>query len=59
MRGWQQGEEAAAERGRQPVWEDEEDEALEVNITGQDRLRKLRQSEEEAVLSGVPACLAP
>jgi hypothetical protein len=37
---------------RRPVWEDEEDETVEVNIAGRNRLRKLRQTEEETVLTG-------
>ncbi len=37
---------------RAPVWADEDDEKVEVNIAGQDRLRKLRQTEEDASISG-------
>lgn len=53
----EQGEPAAQQRA---VWEDDEDEAVEVNIAGRNRLRKLRQTEEETLVSGTkpPICLA-
>lgn len=34
------------------VWEDPDDAGLEVAVAGRPRLRKLRHSEEESVLSG-------
>lgn len=37
---------------RRPVWEDPQDEALRVNVAVKNQLRKLRQTEEEAVLTG-------
>ena len=37
------------------MWEDEDDERVEVNIAGRSRLRKLRQAEDEAILRGQPA----
>ncbi len=45
------GQDASTAQKR-PVWEDEEDEAVEVNIAGRNRLRKLRQTEEETVVTG-------
>ena len=39
-------------RARAPVWADEDDEKVEVNIAGRDRLRKLRQTEDDASISG-------
>ena len=42
---------------RAPVWADEDDEKVEVNIAGRDRLRKLRQTEEDASISGSTSCL--
>ena len=38
---------------RRPVWEDPEDEAFEVYIAAINRLRKLRASEAETVLTGI------
>ena len=36
------------------MWADEDDEKVEVNIAGRDRLRKLRQTEDDASISGTP-----
>jgi hypothetical protein len=36
------------------VWEDPDDAAVEVAVAGRPRLRKLRHTEEETVLSGGP-----
>lgn len=41
-----------ANSSRAPVWADEDDEKVEVNIAGRDRLRKLRQAEDDASISG-------
>ena len=38
------------------MWEDEDDEGVEVAIAGRNRLRKLRQTEEETVVSGMKLC---
>ena len=38
---------------RVPVWADEDDEQLQVDIAGRDRLRKLRQAEDDASISGI------
>lgn len=35
-----------------PAWQDEDDEDVRVDITGKDRLRKLRQTPEEKEISG-------
>ena len=35
------------------MWADEDDEKVEVNIAGRDRLRKLRQAEDDALISGL------
>lgn len=46
---------------RVPVWADEDDEQVQVDIAGQDRLRKLRQAEDDASISGIsyaPSCVA-
>ena len=52
--GCQQGGGVApGERRRQPAWVDEDDAEEQINIAGRARLRKLRQTEEEAVLTGV------
>lgn len=48
--GW-----AAAEGGTpslRPAWEDEDDEGVQVDIAGKDRLRKLRKGPEERAVSG-------
>lgn len=47
----QGAQESAAKR--RPVWEDEDDEEVQVNIAGRNRLRKLRQTEEETVVTGI------
>ena len=38
---------------RVPVWADEDDEQVQVDIAGRDRLRKLRQAEDDASISGI------
>jgi len=38
-----------------PVWEDPGDDALEVDIAAINRLRKLRTTDEEAMISGIGA----
>lgn len=43
---------AASARRRAPVWEDPQDARLRVNVAASARLRKLRQTEEEAEISG-------
>ena len=45
-----------ANSSRAPVWADEDDEKVEVNIAGRDRLRKLRQAEDDASISGFLTC---
>lgn len=47
------GKAAGPSDARTPVWEDPEDEALEVNIAAFNRLRKLRASEAETTLTGM------
>lgn len=46
------GKLAGPSQARQPVWEDPEDEAVEVDIAAINRLRKLRASEAETLLTG-------
>ena len=38
------------------MWEDPSDAVMHVNIAGRNRLRKLRQKEDDAVLTGVCLC---
>ena len=40
------------------AWVDPDDEGVRVPIAGRSRLRKLRRTEDEAVLSGIDACSA-
>jgi hypothetical protein len=42
----------AAPAARRPVWEDPDDASQAVNVAGRNRLRKLRRSEDESVLTG-------
>lgn len=42
----------AAAAPKRPVWDDPDDALVEVNVASRNRLRKLRQAEEEVVLSG-------
>lgn len=37
---------------RRPVWEDPDDEDTQINVASQNRLRKLRETEEDIILSG-------
>lgn len=39
--------------GRRPVWDDLDDTAAQVNIAAQPRLRKLRKTERDGVISGI------
>ena len=39
-------------KGRKPVWQDPDDEGVQINVANVSRLRKLRESESEAVLTG-------
>jgi U3 small nucleolar RNA-associated protein 18 len=39
--------------GRKPAWEDTDDFALQVSLVGTNRTKKLRETEEEDVVSGV------
>lgn len=48
------GAEAGTSEPQRPVWEDPDDETLEVDIAAVNRLRKLRASESEVILSGKP-----
>lgn len=51
--GWADAEAGDQEPAlRRPAWEDEDAAELQVNVAAVPRLRKLRQTEEEAVLSG-------
>ena len=43
---------AASTSGRQAVWEDPDDLTAQVNIANQPRLRKLRQTEQDTLVSG-------
>jgi len=43
---------AAAKAARAPAWQDEDDEAVRVDIAGKDRLRKLRRQPDEKDISG-------
>ncbi len=45
----------AAPAARRPVWEDPDDASQAVNVAGRNRLRKLRRSEDEGVLTGARA----
>jgi U3 small nucleolar RNA-associated protein 18 len=47
-----QEDRARPAEGRRPVWEDPDDATATVNVASRNRLRKLRQTEGEAVLSG-------
>jgi len=38
--------------GRRPVWEDPDDEDTHINVASHNRLRKLRETEEDVILSG-------
>ena len=38
--------------GRRPVWQDPDDMAAQVNIAAQPRLRKLRKTERDSIVSG-------
>src|ERR1700710_1113242 len=48
----QQREEDDGENGNAPVWEDSDDDRLAVSLAGNSRLRKLRISAAEDVISG-------
>ena len=39
--------------GRRPVWDDPDDVSAQVNIAAQPRLRKLRQTEQDGIVSGM------
>ena len=39
--------------GRRPVWDDADDLSVQVNIAAQPRLRKLRKTEQDGIVSGV------
>ena len=43
---------AAEKKDKKPVWHDDDDENLSIDLAGKDRLRKLRKSEEETLISG-------
>jgi hypothetical protein len=43
---------AAEKKDKKPVWHDDDDENLNIDLAGKDRLRKLRKSEEETLISG-------
>ena len=47
------GAEAEPSGGRKPVWDDPDDENLRVDISKVSRLRKLRATEEDTVISGM------
>lgn len=47
------------EQRRRPAWEDPDDEMEEVDIAGRDRLRKLRQAEDETTVTGEQTQLFP
>ena len=38
--------------GRRPVWDDPDDNTAQVNIAAQPRLRKLRKTEQDGIVSG-------
>ncbi|XP_073129315.1 U3 small nucleolar RNA-associated protein 18 homolog [Henckelia pumila] len=46
------GGEGEENKQRKPVWVDEEEEKISINITKVNRLRKLRKEEDESVISG-------
>lgn len=46
----------ASTSGREAVWQDPDDLTAQVNIATQPRLRKLRQTEQDTVVSGTPRC---
>ena len=37
---------------RRPVWQDPEDQAVQIDVAAKSQLRKLRQAEEQTVLTG-------
>lgn len=39
--------------GRRPVWDDADDLSAQVDIAAQPRLRKLRKTEQDGIVSGV------
>ena len=45
---------AASTSGRKAVWEDPDDLTAQIDIANQPRLRKLRQTEQDTVVSGLP-----
>lgn len=55
----QAGQGQQQQQRRRPVWEDPQDANIRVNVAARSQLRKLRQTEEEAVLTGVHLWLAP
>jgi hypothetical protein len=55
----QEGQGQQQQQRRRPVWEDPQDANIRVNVAARSQLRKLRQTEEEAVLTGVHLWLAP
>jgi hypothetical protein len=44
---------APSTSGRRPVWDDADDLSVQVNIAAQPRLRKLRKTEQDGIVSGV------
>lgn len=44
---------APSTSGRRPVWDDADDLSAQVNIAAQPRLRKLRKTERDGIVSGV------
>lgn len=48
----------SAQTQRRPVWEDPDDAAAVVDISGRSRLRKLRQHDDEQTVTGA-ACQHP
>jgi hypothetical protein len=51
--GRQAGTAVAGQQVKRPVWDDPDDALVEVNVASRNRLRKLRQAEEEILLSGM------
>lgn len=48
---------APSTSGRRPVWDDADDLSAQVNIAAQPRLRKLRKTERDGIVSGVHCVL--
>lgn len=48
---------APSTSGRRPAWDDPDDLSVQVNIATQPRLKKLRKTEQDGIVSGVHCTL--